>query len=66
MTDPRGDSPRPGSPAAGARGCTCPVVINLPAVAGANVLIAPDCPLHRPVSAAEHPAPAHPGAEPPP
>jgi hypothetical protein len=62
MTDPRGQPPRPGSPDAGARGCRCPVVINLPVVAGENVLIAPDCPLHRPVPAPEHKAPAHPGA----
>lgn len=39
--------PRPGSPAAVAADCTCPIVINTVELAGQDPLIAPDCPLHR-------------------
>jgi hypothetical protein len=36
----------PGSTAAAARGCSCPMLPNDPR-AGLGVLIAPDCPVHR-------------------
>jgi hypothetical protein len=40
------DSEGPGSTAAAARGCLCPMLPNDPR-AGLGVLIAPDCPVHR-------------------
>jgi len=40
------DSEGPGSAAAAARGCLCPMLPNDPR-AGLGVLIAPDCPVHR-------------------
>jgi hypothetical protein len=40
------DSEGPGSSAAAARGCLCPMLPNDPR-AGLGVLIAPDCPVHR-------------------
>jgi len=40
------DSDGPGSTAAVARGCLCPMLPNDPR-AGLGVLIAPDCPVHR-------------------
>jgi hypothetical protein len=40
------ESGGPGSAAAAARGCLCPVLPNDPR-AGLGVLIAPDCPVHR-------------------
>jgi hypothetical protein len=40
------ESEGPGSTAAAARGCLCPMLPNDPR-AGLGVLIAPDCPVHR-------------------
>jgi hypothetical protein len=40
------ESGGPGSTAAAARGCLCPMLPNDPR-AGLGVLIAPDCPVHR-------------------
>jgi hypothetical protein len=40
------ESEGPGSAAAAARGCLCPMLPNDPR-AGLGVLIAPDCPVHR-------------------
>ena len=40
------DAEGPGSAAAAARGCLCPMLPNDPR-AGLGVLIAPDCPVHR-------------------
>lgn len=45
-------APRPGSPAALAGGCTCPTLVNTPAVTS-TPLLAPDCPLHHAVSSGD-------------